>query len=79
MTHSIHPLAAITDADEAAACILFRTFTELGKGAWPDLDSARREVAECLESPNLCLGIFDHANDQRLCGWLGLRPMYEHT
>ncbi|EMA4569887.1 AAC(6')-Ia family aminoglycoside 6'-N-acetyltransferase, partial [Klebsiella pneumoniae] len=38
--------------------------------------SATKEVEECIEKPNICLGI--HENE-KLLGWIGLRPMYKLT
>jgi len=59
-----------------AAEILTKTFTGMNKNAWPDVESAKKEVQECIQEPNLCIGVC--VNDQ-LCGWVGLRPMYEKT
>ncbi len=64
---------------EEAAHILTDTFTDMGKGAWPELESARREVLECLEAPRICIGAFDASAGEKLYGWVGLRPLYETT
>ncbi len=61
---------------DQAAHILTRTFTEQGNHTWPDIESARREVLECMEEPNLCIG---YRQGDALLGWTGLRPMYEET
>ena len=69
-------LAAATHLHGQAARLLTDTFTALGIDAWPDLESAGREVEECIAEPNLCIGACD---GEALLGWVGLRPMYERT
>jgi aminoglycoside 6'-N-acetyltransferase I len=59
-----------------AADILNKTFLDIKNTSWPDFESAKRAVLECIEPPNICLGIFQN---RELCGWAGLRPMYEKT
>lgn len=59
-----------------ASDMLTRVFSGLGFDSWPNIDSAHSEVLECIAKPNLCIGIYD--ND-RLLGWVGLRPMYNTT
>lgn len=59
-----------------AARVLTETFTTLGNCHWPDLESALKEVEECIAAPNICIGLCD---DSELLGWVGLRPMYEKT
>ena len=69
----------INDSEETkreAARILYITFTGINKNAWPDLETALIEVDECIQEPNICLGI---KADNELAGWIGLRPMYEKT
>lgn len=69
----------ISDSQELrrqAAHVLHATFARLGNTCWPDLTTATKEVDECLEVPNLCIGICD---DGDLLGWVGLRPMYART
>ncbi|WP_439647434.1 GNAT family N-acetyltransferase [Brucepastera parasyntrophica] len=61
---------------EKAAAILTETFKGLGKDAWPTREAALDEVRECVEEPNICIGIFA---DGELAGWGGLRPMYDKT
>lgn len=60
-----------------AAKILMNTFKELGSDSWNDMKSSIETVEECIEEPNICIGICDSKNN--LCGWIGLRPMYEKT
>ncbi len=69
-------LAASADLQHRAARLLTSTFTALGTDAWPNLESARDEVTECVAPPNLCVGACD---GEALLGWVGLRPMYERT
>lgn len=61
---------------DQAAEILTNTFNGLNKNAWPDIEHAKKEVLECIEEPNICIGL---CADHQLCGWIGLRPMYEKT
>lgn len=58
-----------------AARILTTAFGKLGS-AWPDMKSAMQEVEECVDLPNLCVGLCE---GETLLGWIGLRPMYEKT
>ncbi len=58
-----------------AARILITAFGEMGS-AWPDMKSAMQEVEECVDHPNLCVGLCE---GEKLLGWIGLRPMYEKT
>ena len=39
-----------------AAKILITAFGKLGS-AWPDMKSAMQEVEECVDLPNLCIGL----------------------
>ena len=59
-----------------AAEILYKTFTGIDKDAWSDMESALIEVDECIEKPNVCIGI---KIEDELIGWVGLRPMYKTT
>ncbi len=61
---------------EQAAIILFETFKERNIPAWPNLDEARKEVSECIGSNFICIG---YCIDEKLLGWVGLRPMYDFT
>ena len=74
--HTFIDLAPATHLHDQAARILTDTFTALGFEAWRDVESARREVLECIEPPNLCIAA---VGDEALLGWVGLRPMYERT
>lgn len=59
-----------------AARILTKSFLDIGNDTWPDMKSAVTEVEECIEKPNICIGLHENGN---LLGWIGLRPMYELT
>lgn len=59
-----------------AAHILTRTFRELENYAWSDYETARKEVVECIQDPNICIGLCE---GDTLLGWIGLRPMYKMT
>lgn len=59
-----------------AARILKDAFISKGNLAWPDMKSAINEIEECIEDPNITLGLC--INDQ-LVGWAGIRPMYDKT
>ncbi len=59
-----------------AARILKGTFGELENDTWPDDQSAREEVIECIQEPNLCIGLCE---GDVLLGWIGLRPLYKTT
>lgn len=61
---------------EDAAALLTRTFKGMGKDAWPTIESAREELAECVAAPNIAVGLLVKG---RLAGWIGARPMYERT
>ncbi|MBU0936245.1 MAG: GNAT family N-acetyltransferase [Spirochaetes bacterium] len=67
---------------EQAARLLMEAFKALDKDAWPDLPSAREEVAECRSEGFLCLGLVNIDAQEcpgELLGWAGLRPMYDKT
>lgn len=53
---------------EQAAEILVEAFRDTTP-AWPDLDSAREEVAECLGEDRICLAAVDEAGI--VLGWIG--------
>jgi len=64
------------DTKKEAAKILYETFA--GIGSWPELniESAINEVNECIADEFICFGI---KIENKLIGWIGLRPMYEKT
>jgi len=76
MNYSICNIGESKTTKTQAAEILYKTFTGINKDAWPDMESALTEVDECLEEPNVCIGI--KIGDE-LIGWVGLRPMYKTT
>jgi aminoglycoside 6'-N-acetyltransferase I len=59
-----------------AAVVLYNVFNNLENQSWPTIDSAKMEVNECLENNNICIGMLI---DNKIVGWVGLRPMYEKT
>ena len=61
---------------EQAAMILTEAFPLAGM--WPDLDEEKaiEEVNECISGDNICIGL---KINNKLIGWIGLRPMYEKT
>jgi aminoglycoside 6'-N-acetyltransferase I len=61
-------------AVEQAAQALVVGFREHAPDAWPDLASARTEVAEALEPGKLCRVARDA--DGSMLGWIGGRPSY---
>jgi len=63
-------LAALPDAAcEEAAQLLVDGFREHWPDAWPDIASARKEVAEALEPGKLCRAAVDESG--RVLGWVG--------
>ena len=71
----VRPFAAADAAAvERAAALLVEGFREHHPRAWPDMDAARAEVAECLDPEKLVLGAFD--GDGSLVGWIGGQPQY---
>jgi len=77
MHHSFCHIAESDDTIKQAAEILYITFTGGDKNQWlKNQKEAFDEVKECIEKPNICIGI--KAGDE-LIGWTGIRPMYETT
>ena len=73
---SIVDLADLPEvAREEAAQLLVDGFREHWPNAWPDLESAREEVAEALEQGKLCRAVVDDAG--RVLGWIGGIPGYD--
>ena len=70
----------INESDETikqAAEILYITFTGGDVNQWlKNQNEAFDEVRECIEKPNICVGI---KSGNELIGWAGIRPMYEKT
>ena len=73
--YEFHEIGESNELKLQAARILINAFGEIGS-AWPNMKSAIEEVEECIDLPNVCLGLCD---GDRLLGWVGLRPMYEKT
>ncbi|HFT7046578.1 TPA: AAC(6')-Ia family aminoglycoside 6'-N-acetyltransferase [Citrobacter braakii] len=76
MNYSICEIGESNEHILEAAKILKKTFLDIKNNSWPDIESAINEVEECIEHPNICLGICDKS---KLIGWIGLRPMYNKT
>ncbi|EMB2852338.1 TPA: AAC(6')-Ia family aminoglycoside 6'-N-acetyltransferase [Pseudomonas aeruginosa] len=76
MDYSICDIAESNELILDAARMLKTTFLDIGNDSWPSIDSAIKEVEECIEDPNICLGICENS---KLIGWIGLRPMYDKT
>ncbi len=57
----------------SAAEILTESFTALGVPAWPDIESAIKEVKDCCSNSRMVIGL---VIDGRLAGWGGLQSMY---
>ena len=75
-----HKFCNINESDETikkAAEILYVTFTGGDRDRWiKNQKDAFDEVRECIEKPNICIGI---KAGNELIGWTGIRPMYEKT
>ncbi|ECZ4807255.1 AAC(6')-Ia family aminoglycoside 6'-N-acetyltransferase [Salmonella enterica] len=76
MSYTICNIADSNELLEQAAQILTRAFCHIHINSWPDYESAYQEVQECIQKPNICIGVCEK---DRLVGWIGLRPMYEKT
>jgi aminoglycoside 6'-N-acetyltransferase I len=79
MVDRIRQFCTISESEEwmsQAAHLLIGTFRELENYAWSDDESARKEVVECIQDPNVCIGLCE---GNTLLGWIGLRPMYKTT
>ena len=75
-----YKFCSISDSEETikqAAEILYVTFTGADRNRWlKNQKEAFDEVKECIEKPNICIGI---KTGNELVGWAGIRPMYEKT
>jgi len=76
MTPYFVDLAESNQYQLEAARILIDAFISKGNLAWPDMESAIKEIEVCIEVPNITTGLC--VNDQ-MVGWLGIRPMYDNT
>lgn len=76
MNYQIVNIAEQSKYQIDAARILMKTFTDLGNNTWPDIATAMNEIDECIDLPNICIGII---LDNYLVGLVGLRPMYKET
>ncbi|EDO2996046.1 TPA: AAC(6')-Ia family aminoglycoside 6'-N-acetyltransferase AacA56 [Pseudomonas aeruginosa] len=76
MEYKIVDIALDSKLVKVAAEILFYTFSEINNESWPTINSATEEVKECIEDKNICIGVLV---EDKLVGWIGLRPMYENT
>ncbi len=64
-----------TQAIEQAAALLVEGFREHWPDAWPDLDSALKEVREMLAEDRICRIAVD--NGGNVVGWIGGIPEYD--
>jgi aminoglycoside 6'-N-acetyltransferase I len=60
---------------EQAARILYDSFRANWPEAWPTMESAREEVAECIEMERICLAAA--ATDGSIIGWIGGISTYD--
>lgn len=63
------------DLIEQAACLLLEGFRQHWPNAWPEMESARQEVHEALETGKIIRAALD--DDGRLLGWIGAIPEYD--
>ena len=59
---------------EQAARLLFEAFSDRA-AAWPDIESARREVEESLDPGKISRVAID--DEQQVLGWIGGQPQYD--
>ncbi|HHA1786127.1 TPA: aminoglycoside 6'-N-acetyltransferase AAC(6')-Iaj [Enterobacter hormaechei subsp. xiangfangensis] len=76
MEYSIINIVEQNNYQIDAARILTNTFLDIGNKTWPTIQSAIDEVEECIDLPNICIGLI---HNNQLIGWVGLRPMYDKT
>jgi aminoglycoside 6'-N-acetyltransferase I len=77
MRHSFCNISESDDTIKKAAEILYITFIGADRNRWlKNQKEAFDEVRECIEKPNVCIGI---KTEDKLIGWAGIRPMYEKT
>ena len=76
MEYKICKINESENIKEQAAQVLLETFFEADM--WPNinLNEALKTVDECISDENISVGI---KIEDRLIGWIGLRPMYEKT
>jgi len=63
-----------SDLLEQTARLLYESFRDLTP-AWPDMESARREVSLSLEDGKICRVMLD--DDGEVIGWVGAMPHYD--
>lgn len=59
---------------EQAAQLLWEGFKDNWPEAWPTLEDARTEVAECVSDERICRAALNETGD--LVGWIGAMSMY---
>lgn len=64
---------ASPDTLDQAARVLLSAFTAVGNPTWSTLTDARKEVEECIDPAFLC---YAYLREDRVAGWVGMRPMY---
>lgn len=73
--HIIDLTADRPELTEQAAALLVAGFREHWPDAWPEIEDAREEVAECLDPEMICRAAVDDSG--LLLGWVGGRPEYD--
>jgi aminoglycoside 6'-N-acetyltransferase I len=56
-----------------AAHILFKASKSITKTSWQTIESAEMEVLNCCKDEYISVG---YIHNEKLIGWIGLRPMY---
>lgn len=74
MNYTVCKISDSPQLMEKTASILHSTFKKMGQAAWSTYEAALKEVEECIQKPNIALGL---QVDGKLVGWVGIRPMYE--
>ena len=75
MTHIAELDKANEDLMHQAAALLHNGFQEMAPNAWPDMESALKEVHECMEDGRILLGALNERGE--LMGWIGGIPQYD--
>ena len=76
MEYKICKIDELENNTEQAKKILLETFPKANM--WPSINekNAKKTVNDCINDGNICIGI---KIDDKLIGWVGLRPMYDKT
>ena len=74
MEYTVCNISDSLQLKENAARILYSTFEKMGISGWSTYKSAIIEVEDCIQEPNIAIGL---QTNGKLVGWIGIRPMYE--